>query len=114
VSRSSQSVQAATDDAPQTWKAIRSFGLLTRNKDALRTVSYYEPICLLTNDQLTGQTAARYIPSPSAAAAGLLNLTNYIAVRLSGILLVCSQTEILYKLTFSLRLHSDPERQISH
>jgi hypothetical protein len=53
----------------------------------------------------------RGILSPSAAAAGVLNLTNYTVVRPSGILLVCPQTEILYKLTFSVRLHSDPERQ---
>ena len=51
------------------------------------------------------------LPSPSAAAAGVLNLTNYTLPTLSGILLLCPQTEILYKIPLGLRLHSDPERE---
>ena len=83
----------------------------TEQRRLASSMSYYEPICLLTNDQLTGQTAPRYPPSPSAAAAGVLNLTNYNVVRMSGILLVCSQTLFLYKLTFNVQLNSDPERE---
>ena len=60
---------------------------------------------------MTSLRARLLLPSPSGAAAGLLNLTNYALTRLSGILLLCPQTEILYKITFSLRLHSDPERE---
>jgi hypothetical protein len=60
---------------------------------------------------MTSLRAKLLLPSPPAAAAGVLNLTNYTLARLSGILLLCPQTEILYKITFSLRLHSDPERE---
>jgi len=63
----------------------------TEQRRLANSKSYYEPICLLTNDQLR---ARLLLLSPSAAAAGVLNLTNYTLTRLSGILLLCPQSEI--------------------